>query len=210
MVVVVLVMVVVDFGSVLFCNGDFLCEGCVIVQWDWAAAPWVQHPSHELQQASCELARAAVPIARSRAMGQQAPRWLLQLARCLLHPFPLREFVRRTKVPIAKNFVRQCARRTKTHNTRSEFLCNGCPSQTFLCDSVPVAQKLTTHVLSFCATGARRKNICATVCPSHKNFCAAGTRRTKIQIIFSRVFYLNFCTTGAPCTKVCATGGRRL
>ena len=45
MVVVVLamvvVMVVVDFGSVLFCNGDFLCEGCVIVQWDWAATPWV-------------------------------------------------------------------------------------------------------------------------------------------------------------------------
>ena len=41
MVVVVLVMVVVDFGSVLFCNGDFLCEGCVIGQWDWTAAPWV-------------------------------------------------------------------------------------------------------------------------------------------------------------------------
>ena len=93
MVVVVLVMVVVmvvmDFGSVLFCNGDFLYKGCVIVQWDWAAAPWVQDPS------LASIARSHASCSKQHAISRDACCSHRELTRCLLHPFPLRKFVRR-------------------------------------------------------------------------------------------------------------------
>ena len=93
MVVVVLVMVVVDFGSVLFCNRDFLCEGCVIVQWDWAAASWVQDPSLA-SIARCLLTHHAISRDGS-CSSRDACCSHRKLTRWVLHPFPLREFVRR-------------------------------------------------------------------------------------------------------------------
>ena len=182
MVVVVLVMVVVmvvmDFGSVLFCNGDFLCEGCVIVQWDLAAAPWVQDPS------LASIARSRASCSKHHVISRDAWCSHRELTRCLLHPFPLREFVRRknfgaTVCPSHKNsqhmfwifvrrdtvaqiFVRQCARCTKTHNTRSEFLCDGCPLQRCLYDSLPIAQK-------FMYDGCRLHKFLCDGHPSYKN-----------------------------------------
>ena len=104
--VMVVVMVVVNFGSVLFCNGDFLCKGCVIGQWDWTAAPWVQDPS--------------IWRALHRTMLAAAHATLASDGSCTHSHY--------ASLSVAKILVRQCACRTKTHNTHSEFLCDGCPS----------------------------------------------------------------------------------
>ena len=195
-------------------GGSSACDGgCGFWEWDWAAAPWVQDPS------LASIARAAASITRSRAMGPAArvtladqsrdlARWVLQLARCLLtHRAISRDrscssrdgcctHSPHVSLFVAKILVRQCARLTKTH------------------------RKLTTHVLNFCAMGARRTNFCATMCPSHKflcdsvpvaqkltthvlNFCATGARR-KDFCATACPSHKNLCAMGAGRTKICA------